>query len=141
MRRRGLALLACLLLATSAHAAKIVGVTVNWVPPTQNTDGTPLTNLAAIAVQWGTCAATGAFGTQLGQVTVNVPATSAVIVPAGTPPFCFEAEAITTSGLVSAWSNVAEWSPPGTLGQPATLGQPVQLSNVIHFNFNRKVKS
>jgi hypothetical protein len=31
--------------------------TVNWVPPTQNTNGTPLTNLAGIIIYYGTSAA------------------------------------------------------------------------------------
>src|SRR5579883_1447651 len=128
---RRLALLACLLLgaAGTAHAAKIVGLTVEWTPPTTNTDGTALINLAGVIIDWGTCSAPSTFGTLIGQETVAVPATSTVVVPAGAPPFCFRAQAITTSGLVSAWSNVAEWQ------APPTLGQPTQLSNVIRLNF------
>jgi hypothetical protein len=30
------------------------GVTLNWAPPTQNTDGTPLTNLSGYEIYYGT---------------------------------------------------------------------------------------
>lgn len=50
-RHRTLTLLAALLLP--AIAAAQGSAMLEWTPPTRNTDGTPLTNLAGYAVRWG----------------------------------------------------------------------------------------
>jgi hypothetical protein len=40
--------------SNSAPPTASTGVTINWTPPTQNTDGTPLTNLAGYNIHYGT---------------------------------------------------------------------------------------
>lgn len=40
--------------ATSTPPTASTGVTINWTPPTENTDGTALTNLAGYDIHYGT---------------------------------------------------------------------------------------
>lgn len=40
--------------ASSPPPTASTGVTINWNPPTENTDGTPLTNLAGYDIHYGT---------------------------------------------------------------------------------------
>jgi hypothetical protein len=112
--------LVTLLLVSPSFAAKVMTA---WVNPTQNTDGTPLTNLAAIRVEWGSC--TGAdFGTAQASILVAAPATSAPIYPTGLAIVCIRMYARNTAGLESAPSGVVQKTIT-TLGKPVTLDQPI----------------
>lgn len=81
-----------------------VGV-VTWVPPTTNTDGTPLTDLAGFRVQWGR--ASGDVNMDQ-TVYLSEPArttwTSPALSPAG--PWFFGVKAFNSLGLESTLSNV-----------------------------------
>ena len=80
--------------------------TLSWTPPTRNTDGTTLTNLAGYRISYGTSASS------LSQtVTVNNPGISNYVVEnlsAGT--WYFAIKAYTSSGSESASSSVASKS-------------------------------
>lgn len=79
--------------------------TLNWTNPTTRTDGSPLTNLATIRIQWG-ASPSGPFN--LGQVDVAAPATSRNITrTSNIGTLCYVATAIDANGLASAPSNAA----------------------------------
>jgi hypothetical protein len=103
---RGSIALICIGLCTSTVFA--LPVNVSWTHPTANTDGSPLpiSGITSTRIEYGSCVA-GAFGVTAGEVTVNAPASSAVIDrPAGT--HCFRAATRNTAGNESAFSNVAQ---------------------------------
>lgn len=118
---------ALLLLPVVAEAARFP---VHWTNPTTYTDGSPLTDLASIQVEWGTCSGT-AFGQSRGAVTVptTVPGLtmSTFIEPQGLSKVCIRAFAVTAAGEKSAPSNVAVKTVAPTPGKPVTLGQPIIL--------------
>lgn len=77
-------------------------VTLSWTPPTQNTDGTSLANLAGYRVVYGTSAST------LNQmVQVNAGVSSIVVDNLAPATYYFAVRAYTTSGAESSNSNVA----------------------------------
>lgn len=122
MKRTPLLLLIIAILAAApffapirAHAAKML---VSWTPPTQNTDGSPLTDLTSYRVEWGSCGPNGAFGTLQSSITVGATITSTWIYPTGLNPVCVRAYAINAQKMVSAPSAVAQGSSPPTLGKP-----------------------
>lgn len=127
-------LIAFLLLAfcAQAHAAKVL---VRWTNPSTNTDGSPLTDLASVTVQWGSCDGT-AFGTLQNSATLQTTTPGATAstwaFPVNLSPVCIRAYATSSAGTVSGFSNVAVWIPPVALGQPAPLGDIVTLSNKVH---------
>jgi hypothetical protein len=97
--------------ATTALAAFNVTVqavatgsaTLSWLPPTTNTDGTPLTNLAGYKVYWGT-----QQGTYPNSATLNNPGLTSYIVDNLVPgTYFFVATAVSGSGAESTFSNVA----------------------------------
>lgn len=123
----------CLLLlfgGGSAHAAKI---TAFWTNPTQNTDGSPLTNLVAVIVEWGSCVGTQ-FGTRQAAMTVQttVPGAhlSTFIYPTGLKKVCVRAIAKNANGVTSDTSNVAPKDLLPATGKPVALGSPV----ILNFN-------
>jgi hypothetical protein len=77
-------------------------VTLNWVAPTQNTDGSPLTNLAGYHILYGASAGNLNQSVQL----ANPGLTTYVLddLPAGT--WYFSVNDYTTAGAVSTISNV-----------------------------------
>ena len=76
--------------------------TLSWNPPTQNTDGSPLTNLAGYKIYWGTSA-----GSYPNSVTVSNPGIATYVVDQLTPAqWYFVVTAISTSGSESAYSNI-----------------------------------
>ncbi len=76
--------------------------TVTWTAPTQNSNGTPLTNLARYDVVYGTSLAT------LGStVSVTAPATSAQVPGLASGTWYFGVYAVNTNEARSALSNVA----------------------------------
>jgi hypothetical protein len=75
--------------------------TLRWVPPTENVDGSPLTNLAGYVIRYGN--SLSALGQEL---RVTSPAiTSAVIEDLGTGTWYFTVSAYTTTGTESTASN------------------------------------
>lgn len=79
--------------------------TVSWTNPTARVDGTPLTNLAAVEVSWGTTPGGPYNG---GSRTVPAPGTSTTFDRPNTPGTrCYVAVAIDAAGLRSAPSNEA----------------------------------
>jgi hypothetical protein len=125
-----LALLSCGL----AHAAK---VPVSLVTPTQNTDGSALTDLAIVTVEWGTCGATaGTFGTRQAGVTLQETqpgkALSTFVYPSGITKVCVRAFAINKAGGSSVSSSVATKQLLPSTGKPVTLEKPIVIS------FNRE---
>lgn len=78
---------------------------VNWTPPSSNTNGTPLTNLAGIRIYYGTSAANLSQSVQLtaAQRSSTIPNLAAGV-------WYFAGAVYTTSGAVSALSNVVSAS-------------------------------
>jgi hypothetical protein len=77
--------------------------TLSWQPPTQNTDGSPLTNLAGYKVYWGVTP-----GTYVTSVTVNNPGLTSYAVGNLTPnTWHFAVTALNTVGTESVLSNSA----------------------------------
>lgn len=101
--------------ARNAHAAKMY---VTWVAPTQNTDGSPLIDLTGYRVEWGSCAANGAFGTYQSGVNVGASVTRTAIYPTSLSTVCAHVFAINSKGVLSSASNTASSSPPPALSQP-----------------------
>ena len=105
-----------------AQAAKLH---VTGVAPTPNIDGTPLTDLTGIRVEWGSCNADGSFGAY--QAGINITGVlpgatfSAWIYPTALNPVCARAFAINSANVLSAVSNTGSTKMPGTLGKPNTL--------------------
>jgi hypothetical protein len=77
--------------------------TLSWTPPTQNTDGSPLTDLAGFKIKWGT-----SQGSYPNSVTINNPGITTYIVENLAPnTYFFVATAFDTSGNESGNSNAA----------------------------------
>lgn len=77
--------------------------TLSWQPPTQNTDGTPLTDLAGFKIYWGT-----APGEYPHSLTVENPGITAYVVENLVPAtYYFVATALNTGGAESEASNMA----------------------------------
>ena len=84
----------------TVQALAIGSATLSWSAPTQNTDGTPLTNLSGYKIYWGTVA-----GTYPNSVTLNNPGLSTYVVDSlGSGTYFFAASALTSSGGESALS-------------------------------------
>jgi hypothetical protein len=117
----------CLLACSVAQAAKIQ---VQWANPTTNSNGSPLTDLWWVNIEWGTCNG-AAFGVRQSNLVVmqNVKATTkAFIYPTGLTKVCIRAFAVNSAGNTSNPSNVAIKDLLPTPGKPVTLGKPVILS-------------
>jgi hypothetical protein len=77
--------------------------TLTWTPPTQNTDGSPLTNLAGYRIYWGT-----APGTYTSSVTLTNPGLSSYVVTSLAPgTYYFVVTARNSAGVESVLSNTA----------------------------------
>ena len=123
-----ISLLLLMLFAGPALAAKI---SVQFTTPTTNTDGSALTNLSHVIVEWGTCVGT-AFGVKQSSITIPVTAIgqtrSTPAYPTGLTRVCIRAFAFNTLGTSSNPSNVAVKDLLPKPGKPVTLQQPVILS-------------
>lgn len=76
---------------------------LTWNPPTQNTDGSALNNLAGYRVYWGTTQ-----GQLSNSTTLNNPGLASHVVDQLTPAtWYFAVTAVNASGIESALSNVA----------------------------------
>jgi hypothetical protein len=113
------------LFALPVEAAKIL---VTWTNPTTNTDGSTLTNLAFIHIEWGTCVNGNQFGQTQAFVTVAQrpnATTQTYIYPSGLARVCVRGFAINTESTRSSPSNVSVKELLPSPGKPVTLGQPV----------------
>jgi hypothetical protein len=82
--------------------------TLSWVPPTQNTDGSTLTNLAGYKVYWGTTQ-----GTYPNSVTLNNPGLASYVVGNLAPgTYFFVVTSVNTTGSESVRSNAASKTIP-----------------------------
>lgn len=93
--------------ATSAAAggttstASSGAVTLNWMPPTENTDGTPLTNLSGYDIHYGTSS-----GNYTQTITVSNPGIATYVVDNLTPGnYYFSVTAVNSQGTESPLSS------------------------------------
>ena len=76
-------------------------VTINWMPPTENTDGSPLTNLSGYDIHYGT-----ASGNYTQSVTVSNPGIATYVVDNLTPgTYYFSVAAVNSQGTESPLSS------------------------------------
>lgn len=116
----------------SAQTAPTFTVTLQWTPPTQNTDNTPLTNLAGYKVYYGTSAAIVAAKTNRVDVT-TASAVQYVLTQnqlAGNTLYFFAVTAVSATGAESPLSNVAQKQTPDTRVPNA----PTNVTVAITFN-------
>jgi hypothetical protein len=85
--------------ATTSGAA-----TLSWMPPTQNTDGTALTDLANYKIYWGTSQNNFTAGWKMVPSSAG---TTAIIDQLTAGTYYFVVTALDSSGNESAYSNVA----------------------------------
>jgi Putative Ig domain len=98
------------LAAFSITVADIVlgSATLTWTPPTQNTDGTPLTDLSGYRIYWGTSS-----GNYPNSVTINNPGLTSYVVENLAPgTYEFVSTALNASGVESGYSNTASKTIP-----------------------------
>jgi hypothetical protein len=87
----------------SVVATATGSATLSWTPPTQNTDGSALSNLAGYKVYWGP-----SQGNYTNSVVVNNAGLSSYVVDQLTPAtWYFAVSALNAVGVESALSNVA----------------------------------
>ncbi len=92
----------------SVEAVGLGSVTLNWAPPTQNEDGTVLTDLAGYRIYWGTTP-----GQYPNSVTIDNPGvTTYVIDNLGPGTYQFVATSINSAGIESDYSNPATKTVP-----------------------------
>lgn len=111
-----------------AYAAKLF---VDWTAPTQNTDNTPLTDLAGFRIEWGSCATGGAFGIYQAGINVGATTTRTVIYPTNLNPVCVRVYAINSKQTLSLPA-YASGPTPAVLSKPTPLSAPVVLSKPTH---------
>lgn len=86
--------------SVSVDAIALGSVTLNWTLPTQNTDGTPLTDLAAIGLYWGR-----EEGNYTESVTINNPGITTYVVENLEPgTWYFVSTAFNDDGIESEYS-------------------------------------
>ncbi|HEY3515780.1 MAG TPA: putative Ig domain-containing protein, partial [Gammaproteobacteria bacterium] len=98
--RQGTASLAAFSL--TVQAISFGSATLSWVPPTTNTDGSPLTNLAGYKVYWGPSPGNYPNSTTL----ANPGLTSYVVSNLSPGTYYFVATAYNSAGVESAFSGV-----------------------------------
>src|SRR6185312_4883762 len=87
--------------AGTPPAASVAAVTINWTPPTENTDGTTLENLAGYKIHYGT-----ASKKYTQTITVSNPGLATYVIsslPAGT--YYFSVTAYNSTGTESPFSS------------------------------------
>lgn len=115
-------------------------VQFSWVPPTTNTDNSPLTNLASYKLYFGTSATT--LSQSIG---VSAPASGATVPGLASGTWFFAVTAISSTGKESAKSNtatkavpalVASATAPVTVTPDTTPNPPANLTVVEPLAFN-----
>jgi hypothetical protein len=92
----------------TVQAVAMGSATLSWTPPTTNTDGSPLTNLAGYKIYWGTTA-----GTYPNAVSLTNPGlTSYVVVNLVPGTYFFVATAVNSLGAESVFSAPASKTIP-----------------------------
>ena len=92
-----LAAFAVTVVATASGSAML-----SWAPPTQNTDGSPLGDLAGYRIYWGTVQ-----GNLTNSVMLNNPGLTSYVVPELTPAtWYFATTAVNSAGAESGLSNI-----------------------------------
>ena len=87
----------------TVNAVSLGSVTLNWLPPTENADGTALTDLAGYKIYWGTTP-----GVYPNSVTLNNPGLTSYVVDNLAPgTYEFVAKSFDTAGVESIYSNTA----------------------------------
>ena len=99
--RQGTASLAAF--SVTVQAVAVGSATLTWMPPTTNTDGSPLNNLAGYKVYWGT-----SLGNYPNSTTLSNPGlTSYVVTNLAPGTYYFVATAFNSSGVESSFSSAA----------------------------------
>jgi hypothetical protein len=90
--------------AITVAAAPTGSITVSWVPPTQNTNGTPVTGLSGFRVYYGTASRQYAQS-----VLVSSPSLRSVVVEGLSPgtTWYFGVKSVSSTGVESEYSNEA----------------------------------
>ena len=99
--RQGTASLAAF--SVTVQAVSLGTATLTWLPPTTNTDGSPLTNLAGYKIYWGTSQGNYPNSTTL----TNPGLTSYVVTDLAPGTYLFVATAYNSAGVESTFSGVA----------------------------------
>ena len=87
----------------TVQAISLGAVTLSWTPPTQNEDGSPLTDLAGYKIYWGTTP-----GVYPNSVTLNNPGLTSYVVDNLVPgTYEFVATSVNSAGLESKYSTPA----------------------------------
>ena len=89
--------------SVAVQAVATGSATLSWQPPTTNTDGTPLTNLAGYKIYWGTTP-----GNYSSSATIMNPGLTRYVVESLTPnTYYFAVKAVNSVGTESVFSNAA----------------------------------
>ena len=87
----------------TVNQVSLGSATLNWIPPTQNTDGSALTDLAGYRIYYSTSP-----GNYPNQITINNPGITTYVVDNLTPnTWYFVSTSFNSSGMESDFSNVA----------------------------------
>ncbi len=86
----------------TVNAISLGSVTLNWTPPTENDDGTALTDLAGYKIYWGTTPAN-----YTNSVTIDRGLTTYVVEYLAPGTYEFVATSFNTAGVESVYSNPA----------------------------------
>lgn len=87
----------------TVNAISLGSVTLSWTPPTENEDGSPLTDLSGYRIYWGTTP-----GVYPNSVALNNPGMTTYVVDNLAPgTYEFVATSVNSSGMESAYSNPA----------------------------------
>lgn len=126
----GMLIAFALMSSASAQAAvPRTSAELSFTPPAKNTDGTDVAascpsgvtlcgKLSLHRIEYGTCSS-GAFGTKQGEISVAMPATTAIVANLVVQVYCFRVIARNDYGAESAPSNVATKTiAPPTPGAP-----------------------
>jgi hypothetical protein len=94
--------------AITVNAITTGSATLSWTPPTQNTDGSALTNLRGYKIYWGRSS-----GSYTSSVTLSTPGLATFVVEGLTSGrWYFAASAVSSSGVESPLSNEASKTIP-----------------------------
>ena len=89
--------------AIAVEQVALGSVTLSWTPPTQNEDGSPLTNLRGFRVYYGTSSANLSSMVEI----PNAGVTTAMVENLSPATWHFGVKAYTTEGVESSFSNIA----------------------------------
>lgn len=93
-------LAAIVIVATGCAVAR--SASLSWLPPTQNTDGSPLTDLAGYKIYWGQSPSN-----LNNSVTLDAGTTSYVVDELTRGTWYFSTTAVDADGLESSFSNIS----------------------------------